>query len=123
GRNLDSLAVQLDMRSFVQAVKQSGVRSMFEVAVAGESEPRYVIIRGLDRRGGFGDPLHVDFYQVDLRRPVQTTVPVTLVGESAAVKDLGGTLLQNVEFVSVECLPLDIPAAIEADVSVIDSFD
>jgi large subunit ribosomal protein L25 len=45
------------------------------------------------------------------------------VGEAPAVRDLAGTLLQSLEIVSVRCLPLDIPDAIEADVSILKRFD
>ncbi|MCA9826191.1 MAG: 50S ribosomal protein L25 [Dehalococcoidia bacterium] len=123
GRNLESVAIQVETRAFLQSVKQAGVRSMFEVAVAGESEPRYVIIRGIDRPGGHGDPLHIDFYQVDLRRPVQTNVQLITEGEAPAVVDLAGTLLQNLEYVTVECLPLDIPSSIAVDLSSLENFD
>jgi large subunit ribosomal protein L25 len=123
GRGLQSVAVQLDNREFQRTVRAAGVRSMFELAIQGEPKPRYVLLRGLDRAGGTGDPIHVDFYQVDLNRPIQTNVPVRLTGDSPAVRDLAGTLLQMTEIVSVQCLPLAIPEAIEADASRITSFD
>ena len=123
GRNMESVAIQLETRAFLHSVKESGVRSMFEVAVEGESDPRFVIIRGIDRPGGHGDPLHIDFYQVDLRRPVQTNVQLVAEGEAPAVRELGGTLLQNLDYVTVECLPLDIPSSIAIDLAVLDSFD
>jgi large subunit ribosomal protein L25 len=123
GRNLDSVAIQINTRDFLHSVKESGVRSMFEIDVDGESDPRYVIIRGIDRPGGHGDPLHIDFYQVDLRRPVQTNVQLIAEGLAPAVRELGGTLLQNLEYVNVECLPLDIPSSISVDLSRLDNFD
>lgn len=123
GRALESVAIQLDAREFVHTVREAGVRSMFELSLPGESQPRFVIIRGLDRAGGTGSPLHVDLYQVDLRRPVQTNVPLVIEGESSAVRDLGGTFLQSIDIVAVECLPMDIPANLTVDISVIDSFD
>lgn len=123
GRNLESVPIQIETRTFLHSVKESGVRSMFEIAVEGEPDPRFVIIRGIDRPGGHGDPLHIDFYQVDLRRPVQTNVQLSLEGVAPAVKDLNGTLLQNIDYIMVECLPLDIPSSIEVDLSTLVSFD
>tara|TARA_Y100000590_G_scaffold381609_1_gene450898 strand:- start:639 stop:1145 length:507 start_codon:yes stop_codon:yes gene_type:complete len=96
---------------------------MFELSIEGEKESRHVLVRGLDREGGTGDPIHVDFYQVDLNRPIQTTTAIRLVGIPPAVTDLGGTLLQNLETVAIRCLPLDIPEAIELDVSSIENFE
>jgi large subunit ribosomal protein L25 len=123
GRGVPSLAVQLDNREFQRTVRAAGVRSMFELAVQGVPQPRYVLVRGLDRAGGTGDPIHVDFYQVDLRRPIQTNVPVRLAGESPAVHDLAGTLLQMVDIVSVQCLPLAIPESLDVDVSRLVNFE
>lgn len=123
GRGIESTAIQLDGRAFRRVIRQAGVRSMFELAIEGEGEPRHVLVRGLDREGGTGDPIHVDFYQVDLERPIQTTIAIRLVGVAPAVADLGGTLLQNLETVSIRCLPLDIPDAVELDVGALADFD
>lgn len=123
GRGLASIPIQLDAREFLRIIKDAGVRSMFDLTIDGEKEPRLVLIRGLDREAGMGDPIHVDFFQVDLQRPLQTSVMINLVGTAPAVTDHGGTLLQMLETLPVRCLPLDIPAAIEADVSVLTSFD
>ena len=123
GRGVDSTAIQLDSRDFRRAIRQAGIRSMFELAIDGEKESRHVLVRGLDREGGTGDPIHVDFYQVDLNRPIQTTTAIRLTGTAPAVLDLGGTLLQNLETIAIRCLPLDIPDAIELDVSSLVSFE
>ncbi len=123
GRGVDSTAIQLSGREFRRAIRQAGIRSMFELAIEGESESRHVLVRGLDREGGTGDPIHVDFYQVDLNRPIQTTTNIRLIGTAPAVTDLGGTLLQNLETIAIRCLPLDIPEAIELDVSSLVSFE
>jgi len=123
GRGLQSLAVQLDAREFLRTVRAAGVRSMFELKVEGEAQPRFVLIRALQREGGTGDPIHVDFYQVDLSRPILTNVPLRVVGEAPAVRDLAGTLLVATETVTVRCRPLDLPEAIEVDLSKLTSFD
>lgn len=123
GKALDSVAIQLDQREFGRTIKQSGVRGMFELTIGGETKPRYVVVRGLTRYGGTGEPLHVDFYQVDLNQPIHQVVPLRITGEAPAVRDLAGTLLQSLEIVSVRCLPLAIPEALEADAGILRSFD
>ena len=52
GRGLSSTAIQVDSREFRKVVVESGIRSMFQVLVEGESEPRHVLIRQLARSGG-----------------------------------------------------------------------
>ena len=122
GRGVDSTAVSVDARTFGRTIKATGLRHMYELKVSGEAAPRYVIIRGLTRKGGTGDPIHVDFQQVDPERPITANVPLRVIGEAPAVKDLAGTLQQFVDVVSIRCKPLVIPEAIEADASALKSF-
>jgi large subunit ribosomal protein L25 len=123
GRGLPSIAIQIDSRDFRKVVLSVGIRSMFQLLLEGESDPRHVLVRQLARSGGTGDPIHVDFYQVDLDRPIQTTVSINLVGIAPAVSDLAGTLLQHLETVQVRCLPLNIPSSFEVDVSSLKTFE
>ena len=123
GRGIASRAIQLDAREFGRLTRRTGFRNMFELRVDGESDARHVIIRGLVRQGGTGDPAHVDFYQVDLTKPITATVTVHIVGVAPAVRDLAGTLLQSLEHVTVRCLPLAIPDVLEADAGLLKSFD
>ncbi|NLC52819.1 MAG: 50S ribosomal protein L25 [Firmicutes bacterium] len=63
-----------------------------------------------------GTPLHVDFYQVSMKQKVVVKVPVALVGEDQRVND--GSIIDTVLYeVEVSCLPADIPAKIEVDIS------
>lgn len=123
GKGLESKAIEIDSREFSRNIKASGVRSMFELKIEGEPQARYVIMRGLSRVGGTGDPQHVDFFQVDPRRPIVANVPIRLVGEAPAVRDLAGTLLHSLELVSVRCLPLAIPDTLELDTAPLKGFD
>jgi large subunit ribosomal protein L25 len=45
------------------------------------------------------------------------TVALEFVGESVAVKNLGGVLVKQLDEVEVESLPGDLPASIEVDIS------
>jgi large subunit ribosomal protein L25 len=123
GRGIASTAIEIDGREFGRSIKQTGLRHMFELNIAGESKPRYVIIRGFSRVGGTGEPMHVDFFQVDPNKPIQANVPLHVVGEPPAVRDLAGTLVQAVDIVAIRCLPLSIPEAVEVDGTRLNSFD
>lgn len=123
GRAIPSQALEIDAREFSRNIKATGLRSMFELNVAGEPAPRYVIIRGMTRKGGTGEPIHLDFFQVDPNRPIIANVPIHLVGESPAVRDLAGTLLHSLDVVSVRCLPLAIPTNLEVDIAPLKGFD
>jgi large subunit ribosomal protein L25 len=123
GRGIASQAVDIDAREFQRTIKSAGLRAMIQLNIDGEKEARYVILRGIDRKGGTGEPIHIDFFQVDPEQPIQANVPLRLVGEAPAVRDLAGTLLPGVDVVAVRCRPLDIPDAIEVDLARLTGFD
>jgi len=68
------------------------------------------------------DPIHIDFYQVNLSRTVTTDVPLVFIGESPAVKE-GGILTKSMEDIEVEALPKDLPHEITVDISALKTFD
>ena len=61
--------------------------------------------------------LHIDLKRIAMDKKLTVSVPIVLKGEAAGVKQQGGILEQILREVEVECLPGDIPSAIEADVS------
>ena len=63
-----------------------------------------------------GAPLHLDFFQVSMQQKVVVKVPVALVGEEKRVND--GSVIDTALYeLEVSCLPADIPAKIEVDIS------
>jgi len=63
-----------------------------------------------------GHITHVDLQEVRLDQPIHATVPVTLHGEPAGVKE-GGVLTQVTSEVTVEALPMEVPEHLDADIS------
>jgi len=59
---------------------------------------------------------HVDLQEVRLDQPIHATVPLTLHGEAAGVKE-GGVLSQVTNELNVEALPMEVPEHLEVDVS------
>jgi len=62
------------------------------------------------------DLLHVDFYIIDLDQVIRTKVPIRSVGRAAGVRE-GGILNVIRPDIDIKARPLDIPSAIEVDVS------
>ncbi len=67
-------------------------------------------------------PQHVDFFGVDLERELKVFVPFAIVGQAKGVK-LGGRLDVYRDGLEVICKPLDIPEALEIDVTEMDIND
>jgi len=89
---------------------------------APELDNRHIVFKEIQRAPVSGKIMHVDFYEVDLSRPLRISIPLHFVGRAAGVAD-GGILQPLVREAEVECPPLEIPEAIEVDVSALGIHD
>lgn len=77
---------------------------------------RHVIVKEVQRDALAGRLLHADFYEVDLNAKIRVPVPLRFTGRAKGVVD-GGIMQPLERSVEVECLPLEIPEAVEVDVT------
>ncbi len=74
------------------------------------------ILRDVQHHPVRGTITHADFLRIDLDTPIDTVVPVIPIGRAAGVIE-GGILDHQLREIHVRCLPLDVPKAIEVDVT------
>ena len=118
----ESTAIQIPAREVEHTIHRAGRTQLVSLAVKG-AEPTTVLVKGWQRHPYKGNLLHVDFYRVSMTQTLRMDVPIRLTGESPAVKSAGGTPFQTQATLSVECLPSDIPEAIEVDISGLEEID
>lgn len=116
GRGLESVAVQMPYRTARELLIAHGTDNLLQVQIDGEAAPRPVVVRAYQRHPVTREVLHLDFYQVDLARPIQGTVPIRLVGEAPAVHVFQAILLTGADSIHVEALPADLPEHLEISV-------
>lgn len=116
GKDFKSTAIKLKVVDFLKAFKEAGSTSVVELVVGKES-PLTAMIRNPQYHPVSDFILHADFYKVDLTKKVIAEVPVKIIGESLAVKEKGGILVEIISEIEVEALPTDIPGSFEVDVS------
>ena len=80
-------------------------------------------VREVQRHPVTEDVLHVDFLRVDVSQMIQAEVPIILTGNAPAVTEQSGTLLQPLQNILVESLPMNVPPSVEIDVSGLDDFE
>lgn len=64
-----------------------------------------------------GEFIHVDFYALDVDKPITAEVKIIYEGVSPAVKEKGGVLVKVLHALEIEALPKDFPHEIKIDVS------
>jgi len=117
GHGIDSLALQCDTVLLQQVLAAAGKTKLISLKLEGEKKPRTVIVREVQTPLLIRGLLHVDLYQVKTEEAVKVEVPVVLVGEAPALKIKDNVLSQEMDTLTVECLPAKIPATIEMDVT------
>ena len=117
GPGVESLAIQCETPALNNVLVDAGHTQLVSLKLGHEHTPRTVMVREVQLDNFKGGILHVDFYQVKLTENIRVNVPIALKGESAAAKMKGNSLVQELNELTVLCLPANIPSAIEVDIS------
>lgn len=123
GKKVKSQAVQLELKSFLPIYQEIGETGIVDLQLKGETKIRPVLIHNVQIDPVTDRPLHADFYQVSLKEKVTTEIPIELVGESPAVKEKMGILIQPLSEVEVEALPTELPDKFEIDIGKLKEVD
>jgi large subunit ribosomal protein L25 len=117
GPGVESLAIECDTPALRNILVDAGHTQLVNLKLGHEHHPRIVMIREVQIDNFKGGVLHVDFYQVNLAETIRVNVPIVLVGESSAAKMKGNSLVQELNDLTVQCLPGNIPSKIEVDIT------
>lgn len=116
GFGTEPMSITVDRNAFAKVYDAAGESTVVHLDLDGTRHP--VIIADIQRDVIRDHFTHADFRRVDLTQKMEAKIPLALTGESAAVKTLGGTLLQSLEEIEVFCLPdalvHEIPVSVEA---------
>ncbi|MBI3577748.1 50S ribosomal protein L25 [Candidatus Gottesmanbacteria bacterium] len=121
GKKIKSAAVSVKTDEFAKVYKEAGESGLIELSVGSDVRP--VLIHNVQVDPIRGKPLHVEFYQVDLKEKVHAKVPVEFTGEPVAATNKIGVLLTITDEVEVEALPTDLPEKFTVDVSPLADID
>ena len=117
GHGIESVALQCDTARLKRVLAEAGKTRLISLKLDDEKRPRNVVVREVQTEPCIGKLLHVDFYQVKMAEVVKVEVPVVLVGEAPILKLKENILLQELNTLTVECLPAKMPTSLEIDIS------
>ncbi len=114
GKDFETRNIEIPLKEFTSGIASRGANALFGLKIDGESYPAMAL--EIQREPLSKRIFHVDFHKVSLDKPVETSVPVKLEGESKGVK-MGGVLEQVMWDIEVQALPLNIPEFISVDMT------
>jgi len=109
GHKVKNILLAVPQKEFFDVFQIAQESTIIPLKIRGESRPRKVLIKEVQKDPVSGAWLHVDFYQVKMTEKIETSVILKFVGTAPVVKDLGGILVKNISQIEIFCLPSDLP--------------
>jgi large subunit ribosomal protein L25 len=122
GFKTENKNIKVKKHDFEKTFAIAGEFNLIDLSIDNE-KPVKVIIKDIQRHSLNNNIIHIDFYQVDMSKKISTEIPLNFIGEAKAVKDLGGTLVKNMDAVKVSCLPGNLVSHIDVDISKLENLD
>ena len=122
GKDKENINVQFTSRDFEKVLSQAGTTTIINLDLDGEKLP--VLIKDYQMHPFKSQFFHVDFQATNAKEAIRVTVPVYLNGRDD-IRVEPSVLVQNIDSVDVECLPMYIPQYAEVvvnDMQIGDSF-
>ncbi|MDR2521399.1 MAG: 50S ribosomal protein L25 [Spirochaetaceae bacterium] len=110
----ETVSLDLDEREFTGGIK--GITESTIVTVAFDGGTHEAFVKSTQRDITNGKILHIDFYEIEPGKILRTKVSLRTFGNPVGVRD-GGILETPLREIEVECMPQDLPARIEVDIS------
>ncbi|MEX1047560.1 MAG: 50S ribosomal protein L25 [Actinomycetota bacterium] len=115
GHRMDPIPLSVDARELSHVLHtDAGTNVLIDLQV--DSGNHLALAREIQHNHIRGEFLHVDFLAIRRDQKIVVDVPIRIVGESHGVKE-GGVVEHHLWDLKIECLPGDVPEAIDADIS------
>ncbi len=121
GKGVENAALKVKKADVSKVFNQAGESNLVVLDFDGNLVK--VLIKEVQKDPLKHSLIHVDFYQVNMKEKLNTEIPLHFIGESKAVKEMGGMLMKDIDSLEVECLPVDLVDHIDVDISILDSFE
>ncbi len=117
GETREGRPIAVDPKEMLRILRsESGVNTLIALELDG-GVSNQVLVKEFQLDPFSNDLLHIDFYRLSMDKVITVTIPVTLEGEAAGVKQQGGIVDFVSREVQVECMPAEIPEHIKVDIS------
>ena len=122
GDRATPVSVSVKNTELEKLYQNAGESSLIDLQVVSEGEPVKALIQAVQMDPVRGVITHVDFRQIKMNEEMTVSLELNYIGEAAAIKTLGGTLMKAYDTVTVTCLPKDLINEIDVDLSALETF-
>ena len=120
GPKTDPVMLSVDSHEMDLLLKKASIgQTLLNLSIDGGGDPKPAIIKEMQRNVLTGEILHVDFYEVDMKRKITVQIPI-VTSEKCKGVEMGGMLQIIRREVDVLCYPNQIPDEIMIDITDLD---
>lgn len=119
-RDKENVNLQVVAKELDKIIAEAGTSTIISLVIDGEDHK--VLIRDYQRHPYKNQYLHVDFLGVNLDEKLRVSVPVVLLNRDDIYVQ-PSVLMQHLEEIEIEALPMDIPSQVELDVQTMEYDD
>lgn len=119
-RDKENVNLQVVEKELDKIIAEAGTSTIISLVIDGEDHK--VLIRDYQRHPYKNQYLHVDFLGVNLDEKLRVSIPVVLLNRDEIYVQ-PSVLMQHLEEIEIEALPMDIPAHVELDVQTMEYDD
>lgn len=116
GAGIKNSNIKIKKNDFARVFEKAGEATLINLMIDKDA-PLNVIIKDVQKDPIKNNIIHADFYKVDMNKKIDVQIPIHFINEAPAVKELGGTLVINIETLDASCLPADLVDHVDVDLS------
>lgn len=121
GPKIENLSLEISQKKFEKIYEAAGESSLIALEIG--AKKFLVLIHAIKSDPISQKPIHVDFYQPRLDEEITAAIPLVFEGEAPAVKNLGGTLVKNIQTIEIKALPQNLLHEIKVNIEKLKTFD
>lgn len=115
GGSNEATSATVTKREFSALIRHHGRNVIFTLNVGSKATPVKISDVQIDPIKGF--LVHADLMEISMTEKSKFDVKIKIVGEADGVRNFGGILDVPTHTLEIRCLPNDLPAVIEVDVT------
>ena len=115
GSKMESLTLQADTPSLVQALNEAGLTTPLTLKVG--SDEHFVVVKQIQKHPVTSRLVHVDLFAISRTERIHASVPLHFEGEAMAAREEGALVSEGLHELMVEALALDLPHAVVVDLA------
>ena len=116
GYKAEATDIAVNSREFNNLIHSAAGTHVVLKLVLDDGKSPTVVVKDVQRHPIRDEVLHVDFLSVALDEKITSSVSLSIVGDSAGVRE-GGILQHGLWEIEVEALPMDLPDHLDVDIS------